>query len=152
MKVYKNNGLISIQLDDGRVVEVPFKHRDARRTIWEGHYGDGVIQYFQIHASNMPLARHYHRLVTETFTILSGGGYLLTSSVDYDGMPIDAEGNLLPEMDSIVMRRHLELGDTVEVAPFLAHTFYLRLGTEMVCIASHPFDIDDVLPTAWLVM
>jgi len=150
MEVRKKNGLVSIQMDDGRVVEVPFKHRDARRTIWEGPDGEGVVQYFQIHVSNMPLARHYHRLTTETFTILNGGGCVLTSAVNRDGIPIDAEGNLLPETDAVVIRRQLKPMDVLEIVPFLAHTWH----TPFICnqaqkwCASHL--IRSILTMCWL--
>lgn len=135
---------------DGRLFVVPFKHRDARRTIYEGPYGPGVIQFFVIHDESKPVGNHSHRLTEEKFTIIVGGGYVVTTQVNADGQPIGIDGNIIDESEAVRSEQKLGPGACVTMMPGTAHAFYLVPETEMVCVASLPYMPEDVVPTPWL--
>lgn len=127
---------------DGRVVELLHQHTDIRRSIYEACIDDGrVVTYFFIHDGivDCPLGKHYHGSKTEYFTILTGGGVLLTCEVDENG-----------EAAASVQSARLTAGDHILMLPMVAHTFYLDPSAAMLCV-SEPFDEMDNYPATWLV-
>lgn len=125
----------------GVAITLPNKHIDHRRTIYE-HWveGIGLVQVLHVVSDDGPLGKHYHKCTEETFTILRGSGEVLFALTDED----DEDGG-------VTRSQRLAEGDVVEIKPLTAHTFYLEPGTAMGCIASHPYDPDDVFPTPWLI-
>ncbi len=113
---------------------------DPRRDIREFNGEQFAVQLFEIKASDLPLGKHAHAKKFEVFTILEGGGLLLTCRVD-------GKGNQLRELEN----HNLVAGSVVRLEPYTAHTFYLAPGSKMHCYSSAPFDPTDFIPTPFLV-
>lgn len=144
---------VHVIVTDGRTKFVlPLVACDDRRSIYEAPFGAGVLQYYSITAAHLPLGKHFHQHKTETFTLLSGGGYVVTSMVNGCGQPIDYEGEVLEPSYALFFRQQLSVGSVAFILPFVAHTFYLDPGSEMCCLTSLPFDQNDMFSTPWLVM
>lgn len=118
-------------------------HEDERRAIYEldSPTGNFSVNFFKIKVSELPLGKHAHAKKTETFTILSGGGVVLTC-------PVDQFGNKAGE----VAKQELAEGSVVHLPPFTAHTFYLQPGTTMHCFSSEAFDKEDFVQAPFLVL
>lgn len=99
------------------------------------------VQTFLITGDAGPLGKHAHARKTEIFVITRGGGYALIAKVD-------ASGNLIGE----IQFRPLVVGHVLRVEPYEAHTFYLAVETEMICVSSEAFDEknQDFIPCPWL--
>ncbi len=103
-------------------------HEDNRRAIAECN-GDGFsIQHFEV-KERIPLGNNFHRGKFEVFTILRGGGVVITRPIGEDGNPIGAEE--ITELQPL---------SVVKIPPYTAHTFYLNPGTTMTCFSSAQFD------------
>jgi len=111
-------------------------HFDHRRTIYENNdvANNSSIQGFKIFGTS-PLGLHAHARKTEYFHILRGGGIILLQ-LSHNGQPVHSEDK--PE------KRKLRPGSSIFVPKNMAHTFYLELGTEMICFSSKAFDPNDM--------
>jgi hypothetical protein len=108
-------------------------HEDDRRAIYELNLSKRSFQGFLI-KEPVPLGNHFHTRKTEDFTILKGGGIVMTQSVFTDGTPKgDAQKHLLT-VDNCSIR----------IPALTAHAFVLDPGTEMICVSSEPFNPDDM--------
>ena len=101
---------------------------DKRRAIAECNGDDFSVQHFEVKES-IPLGNHFHRGKFEVFTILEGGGIVITHLVDENGHPIG---------DKLVTK--IGKLSVIKIHPYTAHTFYLDPGTKMTCFSSAPFD------------
>lgn len=116
-------------LPEGKVFSLREVDTDPRRAVLEHNGGDYSIQHFTIGKKRSALGNHYHKGKREIFTILMGGGYVVTQRVDEDGRPIGT-----------IFKTSLKEGNVIVVDPFTTHTFVLEQGTEMICFSSAPFD------------
>lgn len=114
----------------GLIAEV---HSDERRTISEFNGEDTSVQNFVVHEPGLPLGEHYHERKRETFVILEGGGLLLLAKV-----------NKNRQMVGKIRQVPLEAGSVVVIDKMVAHTFFLRVGSRMICLSSEPFNPDDM--------
>jgi dTDP-4-dehydrorhamnose 3,5-epimerase-like enzyme len=116
-------------------------HEDDRRVIFEFDKGSNFsVQLFQVKATDLPLGKHAHGKKTETFTLIAGNGYVLICRVDEAGNQIGT-----------VERHELTGGSVVRVEPLEAHTFYLAPKSVLHNYSSTPFDVEDFIPTPFLV-
>ena len=120
--------------------QINLVHEDGRRAISEFCGENFSAQLFHVKESNLPLGKHAHAKKFEVFTILEGGGYVLTCKVDASGKQIGSVG-----------RHDLTTGSVVRMEAFTAHTFYLAPETKMHCYASAAFDQSDFIQTPFLV-
>ncbi len=121
--------LVVNNLPDSMVGHLEPVHSDARRAIREYNGIDYSIQHFVIGTERSALGNHYHTGKSETFTILEGGGTLVMRAVDAMGVPCGG-----------LFKTEVKKGDVIRVNPFMAHTFILDPGTEMLNYSSAPFD------------
>lgn len=116
-------------LPEGKVSSLRMVDTDPRRVVLEHNGGDYSIQHFTIGEKRSALGNHYHKGKREVFTILNGGGYIVTQRVDEDGRPIGT-----------IFKTSLKEGNVIVIDPFMTHTFVLEPGTQMISYSSAPFD------------
>lgn len=117
-------------------------HEDERRIINECNGPDFAITTFVIKQADFPLGLHYHERKRETFTITSGSGEVLLCEVSKQGESVGEWSTL-----------EVAEGSVVVIDPYVAHTFYLKPGSTMWCLATAPFSPENMdMPQAkWLV-
>ncbi len=128
-----SNKLETVKPEIGKVT---FGHTDTRRRIDEYNGSNFAFTHFDV-KSIAPLGEHYHAEKTETFVILKGGGIFLSC-------PVNEQGERIGEIE----KTRIERNSVVSIPPFVAHTFVLEEGTEMICFSSARFDENnkDLLP------
>jgi hypothetical protein len=120
--------------------QITLAHEDERRALNEFNSNDFRVQIFEFKDSERPGGKHAHAKFFEVFTILKGGGFVLTCQVDASGKQM-----------SPIKRHNLAVGSVARMEPFTAHTFYLKRGTKLHCYASAAYDPTDFIKADFLV-
>lgn len=126
-----------IRADFDRIRLIPIsdpRMKDARREIHEENNAENQssVQTFDVIGNAVPMGNHYHKKVTEVFFILSGRvERLITNDV---AMSHRREFSDLPPGTMILM------------PPGVAHAFFLKPGSTMICYATERFDPEDMIP------
>jgi len=104
-------------------------HEDKRRTLmdWGAIAYKWAICKTIIAKEDCLLGRHYHKRKTELFMLVSGSATLTT------GYPHLSRDNTVS----------MEVGKEYKVSPLTTHTFRLRKGTIMNCLADREYDATD---------
>ena len=121
-----------------QVRNLQFAHEDARRTIKECNLDNSAIQMFIVKDGTLPLGNHYHKMKTETFVVLEGGG-------TYSSIPVNEDGLALLDDPSV---EQITKDSIIHVPVYVAHAFKLLNGTVLLCFSSASFDPEnmDLIP------
>jgi mannose-6-phosphate isomerase-like protein (cupin superfamily) len=118
------------------ITPIPLVHGDERRSINEVEHETEAVRttVLTIHGP-ATLGNHYHALLRETFTLISGSARLLVQDVNMDGQPIGE-----------TEEHELTAPAIVVVPPFTGHLFHFEGPAILVCHASRLHNEADLIP------
>ena len=95
-------------------------HEDERRTLTSIPYKEGEIKII-VAKQDCELGNHYHKIKTEHFKLLMGGGIAIIND------------------KRVLMNR----SEFLHIEPEMRHSFALKKDSILYCTCSHPYDKND---------
>jgi mannose-6-phosphate isomerase-like protein (cupin superfamily) len=91
-------------------------HEDERRILED--FAEGKILTLKKDSS---VGRHFHKIKTEIFYLIKGGGFVILDGVKKD----------------------IIINDPITILPFTKHEFHLRDGSVLLGFCSHEYNSED---------